>query len=166
MSRLGKHTKQCAPCRKSGAARFRKGYQKNPARVKLNIKRWRVRNPDAYKRASRRSKRAYMKKNPAAKARANRRYRKNQPARSSISAAAYRARRMQATPRWVDKAAIASIYELAQQERALTGNNVTVDHTVPLKHALVCGLHVPWNLMLVHHGYNSRKRNNTWPDMP
>lgn len=46
------------------------------------------------------------------------------------------------------------------------GRQVQVDHIVPLKHPLVCGLHVPHNLTVSLEDDNRRKGNRFWPEMP
>lgn len=43
------------------------------------------------------------------------------------------------------------------------GPDYELDHIVPLKHPLVCGLHVPWNLRVVLRTTNARKRNTFAP---
>lgn len=58
-----------------------------------------------------------------------------------------------ATPEWSDLEEIKYIYKLASQR------NLVVDHIVPLKHDLVCGLHVPENLRCVPVALNASKSN-------
>ena len=67
-----------------------------------------------------------------------------------------------ATPPWLDSEQLdemAAIYRSA-------GPDDHVDHQVPLKNALVCGLHVPWNLEVLPAAVNMSKSNKWWPDHP
>lgn len=66
------------------------------------------------------------------------------------------------TPRWLSKEQrqqIREVYKLAMQMTKTTGEKYTVDHIVPLRSDVVCGLHVPWNLRVVTHAENARKGN-------
>lgn len=71
-----------------------------------------------------------------------------------------------ATPKWADAAEINLAYRVATQMTIDTGIVHSVDHIVPLKHPLVCGLHCPANLRVITLEENLRKSNNHWPDMP
>ena len=72
-----------------------------------------------------------------------------------------------ATPPWITEeqiAEMAAIYEAANN--ADSDNPQHVDHIVPLKNPLVCGLHVPWNLQILPEKENLHKSNKWWPDHP
>lgn len=64
-----------------------------------------------------------------------------------------------ATPPWNDAFAMASIYAEAKRLTAEAGERYVVDHIVPLKHPLVCGLHAHTNLRVVPEIVNLRKNN-------
>lgn len=68
-----------------------------------------------------------------------------------------------ATPGWLTKAdreRIASIYAEAATKSAGSGIPHDVDHIVPLRSKVVCGLHVPWNLRAIPAHENRSKSNN------
>lgn len=70
-----------------------------------------------------------------------------------------------ATPPWVDRAALQEKYAIAAQATARTGLKHVVDHFYPIKHRLLSGLHVPWNLRVIINHANSMKHNKVNPQM-
>lgn len=64
-----------------------------------------------------------------------------------------------ACPAWANLKIIESIYVMAREMTEQTGIAHEVDHIVPLKSKLVCGLHVENNLRVITRDENRRKRN-------
>jgi len=70
----------------------------------------------------------------------------------------------QAWPVWcADHPGFKSIYGWARRRRRC-GEDVHVDHIVPICSDEVCGLHVPWNLTVIGARENMQKSNRYWPD--
>lgn len=67
-----------------------------------------------------------------------------------------------ATPKWLTEKQIDRMRETYRT--CPPGHHV--DHIVPLKSDIVCGLHVPWNLQHMPAGPNMSKGNRYWPDCP
>lgn len=80
--------------------------------------------------------------------------------------AAREAAKLKATPQWANEFFIEEIYDLATRRTKTTGIKWSVDHIVPLRSKLVCGLHVPENMMVIPASINSSKGNRHWPQMP
>ena len=78
----------------------------------------------------------------------------------------HRAQTRRATPPWADMQAIKAYYDEAKLLTKMTGELHVVDHIVPKISPFVCGLHVPWNLRVIHWLENNNKANSWWPDMP
>lgn len=75
------------------------------------------------------------------------------------------AKYIRARPPWADPKALAAFWDQSRALTAATGVQHSVDHTVPLKHPMVCGLHCEANLRVLPLADNIRKSNNWWPDM-
>lgn len=127
------------------AAAWRK---KNPDRAQAYLAQWRVENAE-HVAAGSNARLAEWKKI-------------NKGAVNADTARRY-ASKTSATPSWSDKSSIRKVYEQAALQRS-AGIDCHVDHTVPLRSTLVCGLHVPANLRIISRGDNQKKGNLTWPD--
>jgi len=119
-------------------------YQKN--RTKVLKKCWTYRNivnPDyqkSYRKSHRNQRKIYEVEN-----------------RHIIQAAcsAYRARKLNATPKWLSREHKGQIKQLYKN----CPLGYEVDHIIPLKHPSICGLHVPWNLQYLTFRDNRIKGN-------
>lgn len=116
-------------------------YRRNPKRGIENAKSWGDRNRAAVH---------------AIKAR----WKDTHPEYSRADAASRRAAKLRSTPAWANIEAMRAIYRMA------VDLSMTVDHIVPLRSKLVCGLHCEANLQLLPLRDNIIKSNRTWPDMP
>ena len=75
---------------------------------------------------------------------------------------ARRRKHRQATPPWLSrkqKSEIRQLYQIAITMTKTTGEQYVVDHIIPLRSDIVCGLHVPWNLRVVTQEENLKKSN-------
>lgn len=110
-------------------------------------------------------KQEWRKANPDKNKAARQRHYENQKPRYHAAVAQRRAQQHLAVPPWADLAKIRAIYAEAKQ-RNDAGEQVHVDHIVPLKHPRVSGLHVEANLAIIPALDNWSKNNRHWPDMP
>ena len=143
------------------AARAVEYRQKNQDRENARKLAWRNANLEK----TRQVEAAYRERNRAA---CNERitiWKRQHPERLVIYALLRGKRVKQAIPKWADFDAMEAIYQQAAEMRK-AGNNVHVDHIVPLTNKRVCGLHWEGNLQIVPAEENLKKLNHRWPDMP
>lgn len=120
-------------------ARRRELYQKNKKHNVERVRTWRAANPD--------------KKQTIEHGRINRAKNKD---KRRLHQANRRAAKLNATPSWLTEDHAEEIKDIYTEA---SGFSLTVDHIIPLKGELVCGLHVPWNLQLLTRSENSAKGN-------
>lgn len=120
---------------------------------------WDRSNPDKQRKYSLQS----YHRNPTKMREANKRWYKNNPGANRAKVVQYKLSKIDRTPPWADLDAIRAIYEECTARRR-AGENVVVDHIVPLRGKNVSGLHVHHNLRIISHEENARKSNKFEPD--
>lgn len=163
-----KNKSRCKACMDAEHADYKK---RNAEKIAAYKAAWRLENIE---RIAAKRKRAYHSNADAAKkavalwtqqnpelARANKsRWKKRNPAYCRMDSNKRRSLKLRATPGWANEKAILAIYEAA------IAQGKHVDHIVPLRSKLVCGLHCEANLQLLTKQENLSKNNKHWPDMP
>ncbi len=129
---------KCVGCQKEANAQWRID---NPDRVRALHKTWRDANPTKCREKVLRWLEAH-------------------PGMMASYSKARKARKRKAVPLWADKDKIHSLYILSKAYRNV-GVDCEVDHIVPLKSSIVCGLHVEHNLQLLPRKIN-RYKSNIW----
>ena len=123
---------------------------------------WGKRNPEKLLDAQRRSySRNSAKRVQSVKAWIKRNYEHARAIKNSCNANR-RAALLNATPSWANRKEMMHFYRLYRLARELTlldGINYQVDHIVPLKSPIVCGLHVENNLQVITATENLLKLN-------
>lgn len=119
--------------------------RRNPAASLEAVRRWQAKNPERRKSY----RREFRKVNPEFVARSELR-RKRALKQACVS--------------WGDRSKMRAVYREARRRTADTGEKWEVDHVVPLRHRLVCGLHAYTNLQIIRQSENRIKSNVTWPD--
>lgn len=167
-SRGDGHAAQCKPC---SAAQQRAWYEKNRERLALKHKATYVAKRQPKTPAQRKAERDASL---AAYRAANRgRYKvwvaewaKRNRAKCAAACREYQSKKRNAVPAWANKKAIEQVYAKAAFSTEVLGFACHVDHIVPIKSRIVCGLHVEHNLRVVPAAVNIGKGNRHWPDMP
>ncbi len=77
-----------------------------------------------------------------------------------------RLKKKRATPVWCNRFFLNEAYRLAALRTKVTGFAWEVDHIVPIRSKIVCGLHCHTNLRVIPKQNNRDKGNKFWPDMP
>lgn len=146
--------------------------KKHRSRINIQQAEYRLRNKEAIKQRKeewlsdpknlaryKESKRRYYERNKEKINASSSQYAKNNPDWKAAQCAKRRVRKFRAMPKWANEKYIKLFYKLAKIEEKRTGRKVHVDHIIPLKHPLVCGLHCEDNLQLLFAEDNSKKHN-------
>lgn len=137
--------------------------RKEMARLRSN--RWAKTNPEKRKAASLNWRRA----NLCSVREAGLAWQKANPGKVNANTAVRRAKKLKATPAWdseFDDLVFHEAYALAKLRAKMTGIKWHVDHVVPLRSKVVCGLHTPNNIAVITANANVAKGNRYWPNMP
>jgi hypothetical protein len=103
-----------------------------------------------------------LQQSKQAQAERKRRYKERNVDKARADTSVYRRRHREASPPWItmeDKRQIKQLYLEARRLTKQEGELYVVDHIVPLRNDLVCGLNVPWNLRVITQKENLFKSN-------
>lgn len=166
----------CRDCQKIKA---RAHYQKNKEKHAAQVRAWDRANPEkreAMNRSWRDRNPAYVKamradwqlRNPGANSSPEylAEWRRQNRGRIAVYDRLRRSGLTKARPAWCDLLEIEAVYRQAAKLTLITEVPHQVDHIVPIKSKLVCGLHVAHNLQILTAVDNLKKGNRHWPDMP
>ena len=155
----------CRQCKSQDNARWRKSNQEYSKQYHKEHKEL-YRAAYACSEAAKENKRRYYQENKQIIVGRSLLWAKNNAAVAASRAMHRIALKIKATPGWVDHNLILQVYDRAKQLMVETGGEWHVDHIVPLKSKIVCGLHVQNNLEVLPASENIAKGNHRWPDMP
>lgn len=165
---------QCKPCKAGYDANYR---AENAEHIAATSAKWRAENTehltaywDAWYAENVEHKAAYgvnyRAENTAHKATYDAARRKANPAKINASNQRYQASKLLAIPGWTDHAVVDAIYLECTERARMLDMPHHVDHIIPLRSKLVCGLHTEHNLRVIPAAENNSKGNRHWPDMP
>lgn len=101
----------------------------------------------------------WAKNNRESNNKASAKYRQKNRGKRNALKMKYNADKLKATPAWSDLNYISDLYENAKEASKIFGIPFEVDHIIPLRNSLVCGLHVENNLQVLPRALNRKKSN-------
>jgi 5-methylcytosine-specific restriction endonuclease McrA len=135
-------------------------YERNKELAKDRARQWALANPEKRHAIHRKNREANLEKHNAY----NRKWFAANPDKRAALEAKRRSAQLQRTPPWLTAehlTQIADFYTMAKMFQMYTGETYHVDHIEPLQGDNVSGLHVPWNLQILHYKENLQKSNKT-----
>lgn len=149
----------CRKCEYQDQKRYNEAHKKENNQAKMA---WKRRNPDFVREDGNR----YQRENPAKRNANHSRWCRKNPAKVNAYSKKRKAAKRRATVPWSIDFFVQEAYDLARRRTIATGCRWEVDHIVPLRSKLVCGLHAHTNVRVIPAAENYAKRNYHWPDMP
>ncbi len=148
------------------ACKYRINQERYGDKIRSAVANWSRLNKDKRNASSQR----FRERNPERYAEIHKSYRKRNlhlaVAMNAANACIRKAGSKNVVPSWSIKFFVNEAYALARLRKKLTGIDWHVDHIVPIKSPLVCGLHAHTNLQVIPASQNIEKTNKMWPDMP